>query len=79
MLELRPNCEWCGKDLAPDAGDAMICSFECTFCRDCVETHLQNRCPNCGGNLVPRPIRPQAALAKYPASTKRVLRQSADS
>jgi uncharacterized protein len=77
MLELRPNCEWCGKDLAPDAGDAMICSFECTFCRDCVETHLQNRCPNCGGNLVPRPIRPAAALAKYPASTTRVFKPPA--
>ena len=77
MLELRPNCEWCGKDLAPDAGDAMICSFECTFCRDCVETHLQNRCPNCGGNLVPRPIRPAAALTKYPASTTRVFKPPA--
>jgi len=52
----------------------MICSFECTFCRDCVETRLAQRCPNCGGNLVPRPIRPAAALAKYPASTTRVFK-----
>jgi hypothetical protein len=74
MLQLRPNCERCGKDLPPDAADAMICSFECTFCRDCVETQLAQRCPNCGGNLVPRPIRPAAALAKYPASTTRVFK-----
>jgi hypothetical protein len=74
MLELRPNCERCGRDLAPDATDAMICSFECTFCRECVETRLQHRCPNCGGNLVPRPIRPAAALAKYPASPIRVFK-----
>jgi hypothetical protein len=74
MLELRPNCERCGKDLPPDAADAMICSFECTFCRDCVETQLAHRCPNCGGSLVPRPIRPVAALAKYPASTTRVFK-----
>jgi hypothetical protein len=74
MLELRPNCERCGKDLPPDAADAMICSFECTFCRDCVEARLAQRCPNCGGNLVPRPIRPAAALATYPASTTRVFK-----
>ena len=74
MLELRPNCERCGRDLPPDAADAMICSFECTFCRECVDTHLAGRCPNCGGNLVPRPIRPAAALAKYPASTTRVFK-----
>jgi hypothetical protein len=79
MLELRPNCERCGKDLPPDAADAMICSFECTFCRACVETQLRNRCPNCGGNLVPRPIRPAAALAKYPASTTRVFKPASSS
>jgi uncharacterized protein len=49
VLELRPNCECCNKDLPPHAPDAMICSFECTFCRDCVETRLGGRCPNCGG------------------------------
>ena len=58
MLELRPNCEWCDKDLPPDAADARICSYECTFCAECVETHLHNVCPNCGGGFVPRPIRP---------------------
>jgi len=72
MLELRPNCECCDKDLPPEADDAMICSFECTFCRDCVEARLGGRCPNCGGNLVARPIRPEPALRKFPASTKRV-------
>lgn len=57
-LQLRPNCEYCDKDLPPDATDARICSYECTFCADCVETRLQNVCPNCGGGFVPRPIRP---------------------
>jgi len=74
MLELRPNCECCDKDLPPDAADAMICSFECTFCRDCVDNRLGGRCPNCGGNLVSRPVRPVPALAKYPASTQRVFK-----
>jgi hypothetical protein len=74
MLELRPNCECCNKDLPPDAADAMICTYECTFCRDCVDTHLKGICPNCGGNLVPRPIRPANKLAKDPPSTKRIFK-----
>ena len=57
-LELRPNCEYCDRDLAPDSLEARICSYECTFCADCVERHLSNVCPNCGGGFVPRPIRP---------------------
>ena len=78
MLELRPNCEYCDKDLPPDAADARICSYECTFCADCVEHVLDNVCPNCGGGFVPRPIRPKTerrpgvCLGKHPASTKRV-------
>jgi hypothetical protein len=74
MLELRPNCECCDKDLPPDAADALICTFECTFCADCAENRLGGVCPNCGGNFSPRPIRPGALLAKYPPSTKRVLK-----
>ena len=74
MLDLRPNCECCDKDLPPDAANAMICTFECTFCADCASSRLDGTCPNCGGNLVARPIRPAAMLAKYPASTKRVLK-----
>lgn len=74
MLELRPNCECCDKDLPPDAADAMICTFECTFCADCATTKLSGNCPNCGGNLVARPIRPPAALERFPASTKRVFK-----
>lgn len=58
MLELRPGCEHCNRSLAPDSTEAMICSFECTFCRSCVEDTLENVCPNCGGGLVARPIRP---------------------
>ncbi len=73
MLELRPNCECCDRDLVPDAADAMICSFECTFCAACARDVLQGRCPNCGGELVRRPVRPAAALARHPASTARVL------
>jgi hypothetical protein len=74
MLDLRPNCECCNKDLLPDAADAMICSFECTFCRDCTETKLSGRCPNCRGGFVARPIRPADKLTQFPASIKRVLK-----
>ncbi|TZG26087.1 DUF1272 domain-containing protein [Sphingomonas montanisoli] len=78
MLELRPNCEYCDKDLPPAATDARICTYECTFCADCVETHLHNVCPNCGGGFTPRPIRPTTewrpglSVAQCPASTARV-------
>jgi hypothetical protein len=74
MLELRPNCECCDKDLPPEGRDAVICTFECTFCTDCAETKLGGICPNCRGDLVKRPIRPADKLAKYPASTKRILK-----
>ncbi len=73
MLALRPSCENCNKLLPPESNDAMICSFECTFCRDCVDNVLQGFCPNCGGNFVPRPIRPVEKLANNPASTKAVF------
>jgi hypothetical protein len=73
MLELRPSCECCNKDLPPDAVDAMICTYECTFCADCVEHKLHGVCPNCGGNFAPRPIRPKHMLRKHPASTVRVF------
>lgn len=73
MLELRPNCECCDRDLPADATDARICTFECTFCVDCAEK-LHDACPNCGGELVRRPRRPGSKLEKYPASTKRVLK-----
>ncbi|MBL9150796.1 MAG: DUF1272 domain-containing protein [Phycisphaerae bacterium] len=72
MLELRPNCECCDRDLPPESRDARICSFECTFCAACADGALRGTCPNCGGNLVPRPIRPPHELAKHPASTTRV-------
>ena len=72
MLQLRPNCECCDRDLPPESADARICSFECTFCVDCVTTKLRGVCPNCGGELVARPRRPAAKLAKNPASTQRV-------
>lgn len=74
MLELRPNCECCDKDLPPESTEAVICSFEYTFCRSCASGILNNRCPNCGGNFVPRPIRPAVHLGKFPASTRRVLK-----
>jgi len=74
MLILKPNCECCDKDLPPHSHEAMICSFECTFCADCTESVLGGRCPNCGGELVARPIRPADKLEKYPASTERVLK-----
>jgi hypothetical protein len=77
-LQLRPNCECCDKDLPPNSTDAHICSYECTFCADCVETRLHNVCPNCGGGFAPRPIRPARewrpglSVGKQPASAKRV-------
>jgi uncharacterized protein len=77
-LQLRPNCEYCDKDLPPSAIEARICSFECTFCADCVETKLFNVCPNCGGGFAPRPIRPTkewrpgVCVAKQAPSDKRV-------
>ena len=74
MLQLRPNCECCNRDLPPDSADAFICSFECTFCRDCVNGVLGGKCRNCGGELVARPRRPADKLAKYPASTDRVFK-----
>ena len=74
MLELRPSCELCDRDLPPDSVDAMICSFECTFCAPCVRDRLLNVCPNCGGGLFPRPVRPRARLSKSPPSTTRVVK-----
>ena len=74
MLELRPNCECCDRDLPADTTEAMICTFECTYCADCATRVLKGRCPNCTGELVRRPVRPAAALAKFPASTKRVVK-----
>lgn len=73
MLELRPNCERCDTDLPPDSRAARICSFECTFCADCTDGPLAGLCPNCGGELVRRPIRPAAKLVKFPAGTERRL------
>jgi len=76
MLELRPTCENCNTPLPPNARDARICTYECTFCAACVDTVLMNVCPNCGGGFVPRPIRPSHNwkgdnwLGKDPASTK---------
>jgi hypothetical protein len=78
MLQLRPNCEACDKDLPPDAADARICTYECTFCADCVETLLNNVCPNCGGGFEKRPIRPKTerrpgvSLGHQPAAAQRV-------
>ena len=78
MLQLRPNCEACDKDLPPDAADAWICTYECTFCADCVATVLHNVCPNCGGGFEKRPVRPKTArrpgvsLQHQPASIQRV-------
>lgn len=70
MLELRPICEHCAKALPPHSTEAMICTYECTFCKDCVDNVLHNVCPNCdGGNFVSRPIRVKSQLKKHPATT----------
>jgi len=76
MLELRPTCENCNKDLPPNATEAMICTYECTFCKSCVDDVLENVCPNCGGGFCRRPVRPHKNLkndnylGKDPATTK---------
>jgi hypothetical protein len=72
MLQLRPNCECCNKDLPPESTEARICTYECTFCASCVDTVLNGVCPNCGGEFTRRPRRPVNKLAKDPASTKRI-------
>ena len=77
-LKLRPNCEYCDKDLPPDTVEARICTYECTFCADCVDTKLFNVCPNCGGGFAPRPVRPKTewrpglSVERQPPSNKRV-------
>ncbi|WP_340201663.1 DUF1272 domain-containing protein [Ascidiimonas sp. W6] len=72
-MELRLNCENCGKALTNGNDMAMICSFDCTFCKDCVDTILFNVCPNCGGGFEKRPTRPKYLLGKYPPSDKKIL------
>ena len=78
MLEIRPNCEYCDKDLPPQSEEAFICTYECTFCRDCVDDVLKNVCPNCGGGFEKRPVRPSTerrngvSLSHQKPSTKRV-------
>lgn len=74
MLQLRPNCECCDKDLPPESAEACICSFECTFCTSCADSVLQGKCPNCGGELLARPRRPAAKLSEFPASTQRAFK-----
>ena len=74
MMELRPNCERCDKDLAPDEQGAVICTFECTFCVDCGVNIFHDVCPNCGGELLSRPSRPAVLLEKFPGSQERVLK-----
>ncbi|MBC2778364.1 DUF1272 domain-containing protein [Parasphingopyxis marina] len=77
MLEMRPDCEHCGTDLPADRPGAHICSFECTFCLDCAKGPLAGSCPNCSGELRPRPIRATALLARAPASTERKYKANA--
>jgi len=74
MLQMRPNCECCDVDLPSESREARICSFECTFCAACAEQRLAGKCPNCGGELIGRPTRAAALLAKFPASSERVLK-----
>jgi hypothetical protein len=78
MLQLRPNCECCDRDLPPASDVARICTFECTFCARCADERFAGVCPNCGGDLVVRPIRPPAMLARHPASTVRVTKAHAE-
>lgn len=75
MLELRPVCECCARELPPDSTEALICSFECTFCADCARNALGGVCPNCGGDLTPRPTRAARLLIKNPAAVDRIVKE----
>jgi hypothetical protein len=74
MLDIRPTFEHCNKLLPFDSQEVMICTLECAFCEECVETVLHHVCPNCGGGFEKRPIRPKDLLNKYPVSTKLVFK-----
>jgi len=74
MLEMRPSCECCDRDLPADAAGAFVCSFECTFCAACAARPLNGKCPNCGGGLLARPLRSGAMLAKFPAIAHRTVK-----
>jgi hypothetical protein len=74
MLEIRPSCEHCNKDLPNSSTEAMMCSFECTYCKKCALEIFENVCPTCAGNFVERPIRPKKMIEKYPASTKQAFK-----
>jgi uncharacterized protein len=77
MLALRPNCECCDRDLPPDSRLARICTYECTFCADCADDVFDGICPNCGGELVRRPIRPPSKLEQDPAAAERIVKPHA--
>ncbi|MDN3020123.1 DUF1272 domain-containing protein [Paenibacillus sp. BSR1-1] len=56
-LEMRSTCERCHSSIGEDT-IAYICVYECTFCSPCRE-EMNHVCPNCGGELVRRPKKPQ--------------------
>ena len=74
MIEIRTNCENCNTPLPPNSTEAMICAFECTFCKTCVDTILENVCPNCSGGFEKRPILPKIYLPKHPPSNKKIFK-----
>ncbi|MGK0388852.1 MAG: hypothetical protein ACI94Y_001584 [Maribacter sp.] len=74
MLEMRPVCEHCAKSLPNESDEAMICTFECTFCKDCVDNILENVCPNCSGGFEKRPTRPKTYLQKYPTKKEELVK-----
>lgn len=73
-MEIRLNCENCDKPMPNDSDEAMICSFDCTFCKGCVDNTLKNVCPNCGGGFEKRPSRPKQFLEKYPPRKDKILK-----
>lgn len=74
MIEIRTSCENCNKQFQANSEEAMIGAFECTFCKECVDSVLQNVCPNCGGGFEKRPTLPKEYLSKYPVSMTKVFR-----
>ena len=55
-LEMKRNCECCGKRLFKNSEEVYICSFESTYCKECTEAK-NFVCTACSGKLEKRPKR----------------------
>jgi len=76
VLELRPNCECCDRDLPPDATDDRICTMNAPSAppapRMCSMVLAQLRRYSYAATDPP----PPEMLVRHPASTKRVVKSA---